>query len=86
MGGWVHAHARHSAVDAVLNGGRLLQHGKTNSPQCIAHCRPSQHPNPCLQTPPTWGVSSTGKRCSLPSAVRTTLPSTTGDLRASACA
>ena len=34
----------------------------------------------------TWGDSSTGKRSSLPSAERVTLPSTTGDLRASAWA
>ena len=37
-------------------------------------------------TPHTWELSSTGKRISFPSAVRCTLPSTTGDLRASAWA
>lgn len=41
--------------------------------------------DPCAASH-TWGLSSTGKRSSLPSAERTTLPSTTGLLRASACA
>ena len=40
----------------------------------------------CLATSFSCGDSSTGNRSSLPSAERVTLPSTTGDLRASAWA
>lgn len=40
----------------------------------------------CRETSFSCGESSTGKRSSLPSAERVTFPSTTGDLRASACA